>query len=441
MAMASISLIIAGLFVDPVAAKTTDGKVQCRVELDRDVLPADIRRTAILKVTLDAPPSPIQAKRPAVNLAIVLDRSGSMSGQKLSKAKDGAITALRRLSGGDIFSLVAYDHLVDTIVPAGWVQYSESIEAQIRNIRPSGNTALFGGVSQGASEVRKHEHEDYVHRVILLSDGLANVGPNATEDLGRLGAALIKERISVTTVGVGTDYNEDLMARLSQNSDGNTYFAETSEDLPRIFAHELGGVLNVVAQEVQVTLRLADNVRPIRIIGRDGRIRGRSVEFNLNQLYGDQEKYALVEVEIAGGRDGESIEIAYAETTYYNPFTHWQATSSDRLMARFTHNRQMVEQSVNEDVHREYELNMNAIAQEEAIVLSDEGRKDEAVDALRKSAQRLKTSGKKLKDAGLLKKAEQIEAQAVQIESKGMTKRARKVLRTESYQMKQQQSQ
>jgi len=438
-AFVGIGLITAGIFATPAVARITDGKVNCRIELDRGVLPAGVTRSAILKVTLDAPPPPIHRGRPPVNLAIVLDRSGSMTGRKLSKAKEGAITALRRLSSEDIFSLVAYNHLVHTVVPARSVHYLETIEGEIRQIRAGGNTALFGGVSQGASEVRRHLNEDFVHRVILLSDGLANVGPNTPEDLGRLGAALIKERISVTTVGVGTDYNEDLMTRLSQNSDGNTYFVESSADLPRIFASELGDVLNVVAQEVRIIIRLADNVRPLRIIGRDGRIREKSIEFNLNQLYGNQEKYALVEVEIIGGRDGESREIAHVDTIYHNPFTHRQDTSSDRLMARFASNRSKVEQSININVQREYELNLNADAQEEAITLSDEGHMKDAVDALRESASRLKTTGKKLKDTDLLKKAEEMEAQAGRIESKGMTKRTRKVLRTDAYQMKQQQ--
>jgi Ca-activated chloride channel family protein len=439
LAIVSIGLIAGGIFTSPVVAKTGGGKVNCRIELDKGILPADVTRIAILKVTLDAPPPPIHQERPPVNLAIVLDRSGSMAGRKLSKAQEGAITALRRLSSEDIFSMVAYNHLVETIVPARRAHYLENIEGQIRQIRAGGNTALFGGVSQGAAEVRKHVNGEFVHRVILLSDGLANVGPNRPEDLGRLGAALIKERISVSTVGVGTDYNEDLMARLSQNSDGNTYFVESSADLPRIFASELGDVLNVVAQEVRIIIRLAANVRPLRIIGRDGRIRGKSIEFNLNQLYGNQEKYALVEVEISGGHDGESREIAHVETTYHNPFSHRQDTSSDSLMARFASDHSKVEQSINVNVHREYELNLNAVVQEKAITLSDEGRMTDAVDALRESAHRLKSTGKKLKDADLIKKAEEMEVQAGRIESKGMTKRDRKVLRTDAYQMKQQQ--
>ena len=101
--------------------------------------------------------------------------------------------------------------------------------------------------------------------MILLFDGLANVGPSSPADLGRLGKAFLKEGISVTTVGVGNDFNEDLMTQLSQTSDGNHYFVETSSDLPRIFAQELGDVLSVVARKVVVEIECPEGIRPIRI--------------------------------------------------------------------------------------------------------------------------------------------------------------------------------
>ncbi len=277
-------------WVTPSEAMVANSLVACRVEIDRDVLPANGPQIAIVKVTLDAPPPPERIERPAVNLSIVLDRSGSMAGQKLEKAKQGAIEALRHLTPQDIFSVGVYDHRVETIVSAQSAGRVEWIENRIRRIHSGGNTALFGGVSQGAAEVRKNLNREYVHRIILLSDGLANVGPSSPEDLGRLGAALIKEDISVTTVGVGMDYNEDLMTSLSQNSDGNAYFVESSRDLPRIFAAELGDVLSVVAKKVQLLIECPEGVRPLSIIGREGRIRGRTVELFMNRLYGSQEK-------------------------------------------------------------------------------------------------------------------------------------------------------
>lgn len=421
------------------AAGAGEPRVKCRVETDRQVFPADIRQTAIVKITLDAPPPPVAVERPLVNLSIVLDRSGSMAGSKLQRAREAAVEALRRLSPDDVFSLVVYDDRVQTIVPAQSARYSEGIISRIHEIRPGGSTALFGGVSQGAAEIRKFLDRPYVHRIILLSDGLANVGPRTPEDLGRLGAALIKESISVTTIGVGTDYNEDLMARLSQKSDGNTYFVESSVDLPGIFGAELGDVLSVVATRVRVTVEFPALVRPLGIIGREGRISGRKVELSMNQLYGNQEKYALVEVEIPPGEDGASMAIASATVTYENPFTHQGETVSGRSIARFSRDRKAVDRSANVGVVRDYQLNLNALAQEEAIALSDKGETRAAAQALKASAEKLKEVGGAYNVPQLLERAEDIETQADAIESEGMTKKSRKLLRTDSYQLKHQQ--
>jgi len=420
-------------------AGVSESWVKCRVEIDRAILPAGGAQRAVVKITLDAPPPPEKSIRPAVNLAIVLDRSGSMAGQKLERAKDAAIEALRYLGPMDMFSVVVYDHNVSTVVSAQHATNIEWIEGRIRQIRSGGNTALFGGVSQGAAEVRKNLGGNYVHRIILLSDGLANVGPSSPEDLGRLGVALIKESISVTTVGVGTDYNEDLMTRLSQNSDGNTYFVESSRDLPRIFTAELGDVLSVVAKKVHVIIECPGGVKPLNIIGREGRIKGRIVELSLNQLYGSQEKYALIEVEIPGGKNGEKKDIAYVNVSYENPFTQKKETSSGRAYASFSKDRIKVNKSVNVAVQREYNFNLNALSQEKAISLSDKGKNKEAVSELKKSAQKLREVGQEHNDEELLKRAEEMEVQADQVEKEGMTKKYRKILRTDSYQMKNQQ--
>ncbi|MCF7854271.1 MAG: VWA domain-containing protein, partial [Candidatus Pacebacteria bacterium] len=148
----TVLLLGLGLLTQAVLAKD----VVCRVELDRDILPANQKETAVIKVTLDAPRPPAESERPPVNLSLVLDRSGSMSGSKLEKAKEAALEALRRLSAQDMFSVVIYDHNVETIVPAQNARYTEGIERRIRDIQSGGNTALFGGVSQGAAEVRKN---------------------------------------------------------------------------------------------------------------------------------------------------------------------------------------------------------------------------------------------------------------------------------------------
>jgi len=163
------------------------------------------------------------------------------------------------------------------------------------------------------------------------------------------------------------------------------------------------------------------------------------VELSLNQLYGSQKKYALIEVEIPGGRSGEKRDIAYVNVSYENPFTQKKETSSGRVYARFSKDRLKVKKSANIAVQKEYYLNLNAISQDKAISLSDRGKKNEAVSELKKSADKLREVGKEHNDEDLLKRAEEMEVQAGQIEKDGMTKKYRKVLRTDSYQMKNQQ--
>ncbi|WP_022665040.1 vWA domain-containing protein [Desulfospira joergensenii] len=421
------------------AAPALPDKVVCRVETEKSVLEAGRAQKLVLKVSLDAPSSLEQNTRPPVNLGLVLDRSGSMGGTKMEKARAAAIEALKRLGREDVFSLVVYDSNVQTIVPAQKARNVQNIIQTIRQIQPGGNTALFGGVSQGAAEIRKSLGRGYVHRMILLSDGLANVGPKMPSDLGRLGAGLVKENISVSTVGVGTDYNEDLMAQLAQKSDGNTYFVESSLDLPRIFAQELGDVLNVVAKQVRVVVTLEDGVEPIEIIGREGRIRGNQVEIYMNQLYGSQQKYALIEVNLPPSPAGSKRKLARAEVRYENPVSHKEEMTEGISWASFSSDSEKVARSANVEVVREYQLNLNALAQEKAIELSDKGKTREAAEYLKKSATKLKEIGGMYQDEELLQEAEEIQDQAEAIESRGMDKKSRKLLRTKSYQMKNQQ--
>lgn len=414
--------------------------VVCRVELDRPVLPAESEQTAVVKVALDAPEAPADAERPPVNLAVVLDRSGSMGGHKIEKAKQAAIEALRRLSARDLFSLVIYNHQVQTVVPAQSAGNAESIEARIRGIESSGNTALFGGVSQGAAEVRKNVNDRrYVHRILLLSDGLANVGPDSPADLGRLGAALIKEGISVTTVGVGTDYNEDLMTQLSQASDGNTYFAKTGDDLPRIFAEELGDVLAIVAKRVILEIECPAGLRPVRIIGREGSIRGNRVEIHLNQLYGGQQKYALVEVAVPPSTRDTSREVAVATCSYDSVLSHRRETASGRVTARFTQSTKEVIASANKQVQVDYANVLTAIAKDKAVELADQGKKEEAVQVFDSNASVLEGIGTTYGNDVVIDISGLNLTHGVELKKKGMTKSLRKGFRSDSYQERNQQ--
>ncbi|MDF9827102.1 Ca-activated chloride channel family protein [Ereboglobus sp. PH5-10] len=405
--------------------------IKLRVELDRSVLPADTADRAIVKIAIDGCRLPRTGERPPVNLSIVLDRSGSMGGEKIQQAKAAAIEALNHLDNGDIFSLVTFDSRVETLIPAVRVGSNRSeLERRIRQINVRGTTALFAGVSQGASEIRRNiEDSRYVHRIILLSDGQANSGPRTPEELGRLGAALMKEGISVTTIGLGLGYDEDLMARLALKSDGNTYFAENARDLAKIFDAELGDVLSIVARKAVVTIEFPEGVRPIRFVGREGSIRGQNAELTLNQIYGGQEKYALVEIETPRARAGVEREIARARIAFEDAVSNKPATLTAATRARFSDDEAVVVKSANLKVQTEYADNRFAEAKAQAVVFADAGKKDEAAKLLSEESLMMEQFAVTYGNKEVLDLAKSNSAEAVRIQSEGIANADRKKYR------------
>lgn len=416
--------------------------VRLRVDVDRTVLPAGSAERAVVKIGLDCVPLPRQRHlRPPVNLALVIDRSGSMSGDKILRAREAALEAVRRLGADDVVALIAYDTRVETLVPAQRVGDGRRLERAIRGLEAAGNTALHGGVMRGAAEVRRFmEDQRYVNRVILLSDGLANVGPSSPEELGRLGTQLGREGISVTTIGLGLGFNEDLMTRLAQRSDGNTYFVEHSGDLSRIFAAELGDVLNVIARRVVIEIEFPRGVRPIQFVGRDGSIRGQRAELTLNQLYGGQEKFALVEVEVAASAAGVELEIARAQVRYENALDQRSMTLSATRKVQFSGNRTEVIRSADHRVQADYAANALAVAKDEAVTLVDANRREAAAGVLRQKAAELKAMSETYGNAAVGALAAPAPAAAARIEQEGLDNTERKLFRAESAQTRSQQA-
>jgi Ca-activated chloride channel family protein len=258
-------------------------------------------------------------------------------------------------------------------------------------------------VSKGAEEVRKFLDRTRANRVILISDGIANVGPSSPAELGELGSSLIKEGISVTTIGLGLGFNEDLMSRLSEKSDGNHYFAEKAEDLVRVFRNELGDILSVVAQEVLVKVECAEGIRPVRFLGRFGDIAGQTACVLLNQLYSEQEKYVLLEIEVPAAPDGAARPVASVSVSYANMQTKTTDILTSAVSVRFSNSEAAVAAAVNPDAMTAAVEQIAAINSENAIKLRDLGKVADARQLLLENKRYLeenadKYQSKRLKD-------------------------------------------
>lgn len=293
-------------------------QVSMRTDLDYSVLPASEQHGRVyLKLALKGIALAGNQARVPANVALVIDRSGSMRGEKIKRAQQAANLAVDLLGPQDDLSVISYASSAETMLESTGVEDKLRIKAMINRLEATGGTALYDGVRAGAVEVRKRFDTTHVNRIILLSDGQANKGPSTPGELGELGAELGKAGISVTTIGLGTRYNEDLMSDLAGYSDGNHMFVKNANDLLTAFRLEFGDVMAVVAQQVQVIIQCAPGVTPKRLLGREGSINGQRVEVNLAQLYGKQEKYVLLEMKVPAGADGQSLDIARGRLTFW----------------------------------------------------------------------------------------------------------------------------
>ncbi|MEZ5293431.1 MAG: VWA domain-containing protein [Vicinamibacterales bacterium] len=231
------------------------------IQTDRALVPAGAAATRYLHVTITTPSAPPRTgqPRPAVDVALVLDRSGSMHGAKIRMARAAVAHAVRLLSPRDHFAVVAYDDHVDTVQArtAGTRDATAQALHQLDAIDARGSTNLSDGWMRGADELgpglAPGDDGDgaaaAVRRVLLLTDGLANRGVTDADALVAMAQALRQRGIGTSTFGVGADFDETLLARLAQQGGGHFYYIESPAQIPDLFASELGEALEVVARE------------------------------------------------------------------------------------------------------------------------------------------------------------------------------------------------
>jgi Ca-activated chloride channel family protein len=373
-----------------------------------------------------------------VNISVVLDRSSSMSGDKIARAREAALMVLDRLGPADTFSLIAYGSTVEVLVPATTVRDKDAIADRIRKVEPSGMTALFAGVSKGLAEVQRFLDRERVNRIILLSDGQANVGPSSPNELGALGASCAKRGVAVTTIGLGLGYNEDLMAQLAMKSDGNHAFVEHPEQLATIFDSELGTVLSVVAQEVTIKLHLANGAKVVRSINRPAQIHGHTAILSLNQLYQRQEKYLLLELEIPAGQAGTPQQLGQVEVSYANIYSGKLGRAVRPIEVRYTGKPGDVERATDSTV---MVAAVEAIATDNnrlALQLRDQGKVEDARRVLIQNSAYLRDNAEKLNAPKLHRYGDANETDAKNLDDDRWN-RQRKVMRKTQYEFDSQQ--
>ncbi len=231
-------------------------------DCDRRLAAVEVSSRRTVEWTIGVPQAARTHDRAPLNLGLVLDRSGSMRGEKLAYVRRAACHLLDLLDERDRAAAIAYDDQVTTLATSEPVsdRMRTEVKQRIDALRPGGRTDLAGGWLRGCHEVAEQQRDTDVNRALLLTDGLANQGITDPEELAQHARELRRRGVSTSTFGVGLDFNEHLLEALAEEGGGHFYYIERPEQIPDVFRRELGELLTVVAREVFLSIDVPKGV-------------------------------------------------------------------------------------------------------------------------------------------------------------------------------------
>ncbi len=278
-----------------------------------EMLPSGTHET-FLGVWVDVPEARPES-RPPMELALVVDTSGSMAGAKIENARNAASTLVRSLKDGDIVALDAFSDSARTVVPPTRLgpQSRQDILRAISGLSVSGSTNMFEGLTLAEGQIAAAPATHSLRRIVVISDGMANVGPSSPETLGAIAERGLRFRAQVTSLGVGNDYDERTLNALAVKSSGRLYHLGEPREMASILKGELELLDATLASDSFVEVVPAPGVQ---LMGADG-IRadwheGGSLRIPLGALHAGQHREALVRVRIVepAAFDGQTRSLA-----------------------------------------------------------------------------------------------------------------------------------
>ena len=345
-----------------------------------------------------------QEEQPALplNIALVLDRSGSMDWpcsrprhsrrhqgerevtSKLDLVKAATLEILKRLGPDDHFALVTYDDEVDTLIPAGSQRDLGRARELVQGLRSGGGTNLSGGLAAGYEQVQGGAQPQTLNRVFLLSDGLANVGITNPDHLQELAKRAAKDGISLSTFGVGLDFDELLMSSLAEIGHGGYAFLEEAEEIIPALTQEFQAARAVLAKDLRLAITLSGGLRVDRVFSNLFRLEGCLVQAQLGDLSAGEVRRVLLRLKMPQLPEGRQL-LGMAALSGLDAATGRTLSESREVWAEYGFFGESVAESQNVEIAEQAAIFEARYARFDAAQARDEGRLDEARKLMQKS--------------------------------------------------------
>ena len=330
----------------------------------------------LIRITPPSPAPDLSSRpdwkgRPDLNLSLVIDRSGSMEGVKMQRAREAAMFCVDQMLPADRLSVVTFDERVEVLFPSEHVVNKQAMKDLISRVTARGSTALHEAWVRGGLTVSEHMLDSGINRVLLITDGLANVGITSSDEIVTQAMGLFQRGVSTSTIGIGSDFNEDLLMPMAQSGGGNAWHVEEPDDMKQIFQVELEGLIAQFAHTVSLGLIPADEVRIVDVLN-DFELT-ETGRYRLPNLQAGSPLEIVVQLRVGAEEIGTQMRLLDLRLG----FTRQEAKDADVLKQAHTvefASRSEVERSdANPAVIKAVQFLMNARARNEAMKRMDQG--------------------------------------------------------------------
>lgn len=293
--------------------------MQPNISLDRTILATQIDEVVNIMIELTAPPA-VEVERAPLDVVVVLDRSGSMAGAPLAAVTAATEQLLRLAGANDRIGVVAFASEVQLILP---LTHHDPVTAgrTVRRIGPGGSTNLSGGWLKGLEMLAGDVREGALRRIVVLTDGHANVGISDAEDLSALVGSGHAQGVTTSCIGFADGYDEQLLANLADAGRGNDYWCAGPDQAAQVFADEFGGLASVVAQNISVEITPTDAVATSAILNEFPitDLPGGGVQVAIGDAYGSEQRRVVARFNLRpltgeGTVDIATVTIRWAST-------------------------------------------------------------------------------------------------------------------------------